>query len=81
LPERKTNVESQLREAAVSVFLLGEHYDETARTLAQLASVQQKRWVVWRAPEARQSTDLKQRALCKEMEQNDSAQKIFLKES
>ncbi len=81
LPERKTNIESQLREAAVSVFLLGEHYDETARTLIQVASLQQKRWVVWRAPEARQSTDLKQRAFCKEVEQNDSAQKIFLNET
>ncbi len=81
LPERKTNVESQLREAAISVFLLGERYDETARALIEVASLLGKRWVVWRAPEARQSADLKQRAFCKQVEQDDSPQKVFLNET
>ena len=81
LPETQTNLENQLRGATLSVFLLGERYDEMARRLTDLASTLQKRWMVWRSPGAKQSTDLKQRAFCRELEQNDAQQKIFLNET
>jgi len=78
LPERQTNVEGQLREASLSVFLFGGEFDERARTLTELARQQQKRWVVWRSPEAEQTSDLKQLAFTGNFEKDDSPQLTFL---
>ena len=78
LPDRQTNLPGQLREAALSVFLLGKSYNESARELADLASKQDKPWVVWSPPEANANRAVEQEGFCKYIEQLDSERKTYL---
>jgi hypothetical protein len=51
LPDRNVGLDGQLRESALSVFLLGEQYDETAARLVSIAAQQSTTpWVVWCSP-------------------------------
>jgi hypothetical protein len=80
LPEKRTNLEAQLRQASLSVFLLGERYDETAQTLTDLAAAQPTPWIVWRSREAALNGDPRQLAFARELERSDSPQLTFLSE-
>lgn len=81
LPDRMLNLPDQLREASLSVFLLGGTYDDTAKELAEIAAKQAKPWAVWRSPAAEQTTAVEQLGFCKYLEQLDSATKTFLNAS
>jgi hypothetical protein len=50
LPDRLVSFDDQLREASLSVFLMGDFYDEIANQLIKAARVSQKPWVVWCSP-------------------------------
>jgi hypothetical protein len=78
LPDRQTKVAEQLREAALSVFLIGESFDEATGTLIDIAAGQRdKPWVVWASPSvANAAAD--QAGLCLHVEQLDSPSKTFL---
>jgi len=78
LPDRLVNLESQLGEASLSVFLLGEAYDETASALAEVASQQGKPWVVWSSPAAEQTEEPAQMGFGRYLEQLDSVSKTYL---
>ena len=78
LPDRKVKLADQLQEAALSVFLLGERYDEAAGELIEEVSTGDKPWVAWCAPSAEQSADANQAGLCLHVEQLDSPSKTFL---
>lgn len=78
LPDRKVNLPEQLRESALSVFLLGETYDETAGELVEIAARQpNKPWLAWCAPTV-ESADADQIGLCRHVELSESASKTFL---
>lgn len=81
LPDRKVNLAGQLREASLSVFLLGEAYNEQAQELAEIASQQEKPWVVWCSPAATQNGSEEQIGFSKYLDQLDSASKTYLNES
>src|SRR5215467_14261305 len=78
LPDRLVNLDSQLREAALSVFLLGEPYDETASSLTEIAAAQGKPWVVWRSAAAEQTAEPQQIGFGRHLEQLDSPAKTYL---
>jgi hypothetical protein len=78
LPDRLVNLESQLSESFLSVFLLGETYDETAEKLAQFAARQGKPWVVWCSPTAAQTEEAEQMGFCRYLEHLDSGSKSYL---
>jgi TIR domain len=79
LPDRTVNLPDQLREAAVSVFLLGADYDETAGELANVAAGQQdKPWVVWCSPTLEQGARGNQIGLSAHLEQLDRTNKTYL---
>jgi hypothetical protein len=79
LPDRLVNLDCQLREASLAVFLLGEAYDETASELAGIAAQQHaKPWVVWRSPAAEQTAGPEQLGFGRYLEQLDSASKTYL---
>jgi hypothetical protein len=79
LPDRTVNLSDQLREAAVSVFLLGLDYDERAGELADIAASQKdKPWVVWCASTVEQGAGANQVGLSAYLEQLDSANKTYL---
>src|SRR5258708_2791225 len=81
LPESMVSFPDDLREASLSVFLLGDSYDETAAELAEIASGLAKPWVVWRSPAAEQKAGAKQIGFCLHLEQLDSATKTYLNAS
>jgi len=60
LPESEIDPQAELRDSALSVFLLGEVYDDKLRPLAELASRLRKPWLVWcsRASEVQQNATL-----------------------
>jgi len=78
LPESEIDPQAQLRDSALSVFLLGEVYDDKLRPLAELAAKLRKRWVVWcsQAFEAAQSAPLL--GLGKFLDQLESQEKTYL---
>lgn len=79
LPDRTVNLPDQLREASMSVFLLGSDYDETTGELAELAAARKdKPWVVWCSPTVEQKAAAEQIGLCAYLEQLDSAGKTYL---
>ncbi len=78
LPDRKVNLAEQLREASLSVFLLGEEYDETAGELVEVASSIDKPWVAWCSPSVEQHAGPEQAGFCGHVEQLDSARKTYL---
>ena len=79
LPEKRVKLPDQLREAALSVFLLGDKYDEAAPELAEIAAGQpQKPWVVWCAPSI-ENAAVDQAGFHAHLEQLDSAAKTYLK--
>jgi hypothetical protein len=79
LPDRLVNLDSQLREASLSVFLLDEAYDETASQLAEVAGRQPaKPWVVWSSPAAEQTAEPEQMGFGRYLEQLDSVSKTYL---
>jgi hypothetical protein len=78
LPDRLVNLDGQIREASLSVFLLGESYDETARELTEIAARQAKPWVVWCSPETEQRATAKQIGFCTYLEQLNSSMKTYL---
>jgi hypothetical protein len=81
LPESMVNFPDELGEASLSVFLLGESYDETAAELAEIANGRGKPWVVWRSPAAEQKAAPEQIGFCRYLEQLDSAKKTYLNAS
>jgi hypothetical protein len=79
LPDRRVKLPEQLLEAALSVFLVGEHYDETAGELVEVASQQRaKPWVVWCSPSVENAT-VDQAGFHAHLEQLDSTAKTYLK--
>jgi hypothetical protein len=79
LPDRVVNLEGQLREASLSVFLLDGVYDQTARKLAEIAARQpEKPWVVWRSPAAEEMAEPEQMSFGRHVEQLDSETKTYL---
>jgi hypothetical protein len=81
LPDRLVNLESQLGEASLSVFLLGDTYDETGQRLAEIAARQGKPWVIWCSPAAEQTEEAEQMGFCRYLEQLDSGSKTYLNAS
>jgi hypothetical protein len=82
LPDRTLNLEDQLREAAVAVFLLGSDYDERAGELAELAAGQNaKPWLVWCSPTVEQGAEANQVGLSAYLEQLDASNKTYLNAS
>jgi hypothetical protein len=79
LPDRTVKLRDQLREASMSVFLLGADYDETAGELVELAAGQNDRpWVVWCSPGMERNAGANQIGFCTYVEQLDSASKTYL---
>ena len=82
LPETYTNLNGQLRNSALSVFLFGQKYDEDALQLTQIAAAQTKPWVVWSAPVRNDvgggGIDIDQMGLLRYVEQMQSASKTYL---
>jgi len=79
LPDRTLKLSDQLREAAVSVFLLGADYDERAGELAEIAATQtDKPWLVWCAPTLEQVGGANQAGFSAYLEQLDAANKTYL---
>ncbi len=79
LPDKRVKLADQLREAALSVFLLGEHYDESIPELVEIAATQrQKPWVVWCSPSI-ESAAVDQVGFHAHLEQLDSPTKTYLK--
>jgi len=78
LPDRQLNLAGQLREAAMSVFLLGEHEDAKAPNLTEIASKQAKPWIVWCSPAAARSASVAQSGFVKALEQLDAPSKTYL---
>jgi hypothetical protein len=64
LPEDFADLPGEITRAAVSVFLLGQVFDETVRELALLVRDQKRRCVVWTSP----SADVDQGFLCEELQ-------------
>ena len=79
LPDRNVNLKEQLREASISVFLLGPQYDETAGELVDIAGTVQKPWVAWCSPAVEQTGDPEQMGFCDHVERLDSAGKTYLR--
>ncbi len=79
LPDRTVNIAEQMREASMSVFLLGADFDDGAGELAELAAGQaDKPWTVWCSPAAEQTASVDQSGFCAYLEQLDSASKTYL---
>ncbi len=79
LPDRTVNLAQQLREASLSVFLMGAEFDEAAGELTELAATQaEKPWVVWCSPGAEHTADANQSGFCAHLEQLDSPAKTYL---
>ncbi len=79
LPDRTVNLPDQLREASMSVFLLGSDYDETAGELVELAASQKdKPWLVWCSPTVEKKAAADQIGFCTYVEQLDSPSKTYL---
>lgn len=79
LPDRTVNVADQVREASMSVFLLGGTFDEAAGELIELAAAERdKAWVAWASPAAEQTADADQSGFCAYVEQLDSPRKTYL---
>jgi hypothetical protein len=79
LPDRKVNLPDQVREASLSVFLLGTDYDEAARELADIAAARKDMpWVVWCSPAAEETAVADQTGFCAYLEQLDSGSKTYL---
>jgi TIR domain len=78
LPDRWVNLDKQLQEASLSVFLLGDAYDDTAVRLTEIASQQAKPWVVWNSPVVGQKATVEQIGFCRYLEQLDSPTKTYL---
>jgi TIR domain len=79
LPDRTVNLTDQLREASLSVFLLGPDYDETAGELVEVTAGQKdKPWVAWCSPTVEQKAAAEQIGFCTYVEQLDSASKTYL---
>jgi hypothetical protein len=82
LPDRTVNLPQQLRDASMSVFLLGGTFDETAGDLTELAAGQpDKPWVVWRSPAAERTAAAEQLGFGAHLEQLDSPSKTYLNAS
>lgn len=78
LPDRKVNIAEQLRGSSMSVFLLGQAYDEAAGELIDIAaSDPMKPWVVWCAPTVN-NADANQVGLWAHVEQTESPHKVYL---
>lgn len=78
LPDRTVNLADQLREASLSVFLLGQDYDEAAGELADIAAGQAgKPWVVWCSADVEKAA-AEQVGFAAYVEQLDSAAKTYL---
>ena len=78
LPDRTVNLPDQLRAASLSLFLLGEAYDETASELVEVAAgLRDRPWVVWCSPIA-ESAGSDQVGFCAYVEQLDSPKKVYL---
>jgi TIR domain len=77
LPDRLVSLSEQLREAALSVFLLDDVYDETLNQLAQDARTIGKPWVIW-CSQASLDGVPRQLGLIQEIERMDSPTKTLL---
>ena len=78
LPDRNVSLPEQLREAFMSVFLLGREYDETACNLVEVAAAQpDKPWVAWCSPGI-ESAGPEQIGFSAHLEQLDSPTKTYL---
>jgi hypothetical protein len=80
LPDRFVNLSDQLREAALSVFLMDNVYEETLDQLVRTALMSSKPSVIWCSPESREAVP-RQLGLIRYLEQFDSPTKTFLDET
>jgi hypothetical protein len=80
LPDRQVSLPDQLREASLSVFVLGDIYDESVDNLSKAASKAGKPWVVWCSPATRDAEPT-QMGFLTELERLDSEMKTFLNEA
>ena len=80
LPDRETRLAEQLREASISVFLLGAQYDENAPDLVDVAAASGKPWLAWRSSEAALADSVDQAGFSSYIEQLESSTKRFLNE-
>ena len=79
LPDRYVNLEDQLREASLAVFLQGEKYDIGVKELAEVAKQNGKKWVVWCSPTGQATQVPEQMALLEFLEKElDSPKKTYL---
>ena len=79
LPDKRVKLSEQLREAVLSVFLVGEHYDETVGELVEIAAAQRdKPWVAWCAPSV-ENAAVEQAGFHAHVEQLDAPTKTYLK--
>lgn len=79
LPDKRVKLPEQLREAALSVFLVGEQFDENAGELVEIAAAHRdKAWVVWCAPSV-ESAAVDQVGFHAHLEQLDAPTKTYLK--
>jgi hypothetical protein len=78
LPAHLLDQTGQLREAALSVFLIGKTWESTGRELASIAARQNKPWIVWPSPELEQQGDMRQLGFWRYLEQIESTGKTFL---
>jgi len=82
LPDREVNLEGQVREAALSVFLLGGQYDQETLNYAQIAADQiEKPWLVWASPSAKLNGSAKALGLIRSLEQMKAVNKTFLNDA
>ena len=77
LPDRKVNLTDQLREASLSVFLIGENYDEHAGGLVEIAAQLDKPWVAWCSPGV-ENAGADQIGFSANVEQLESRTKMYL---
>jgi hypothetical protein len=77
LPDRLVSLTDQVREASISVFLLGDLYDETIDQLTQAANLGGKPWLIWCSPESQDATP-EQIGFIRHLERLDSPAKTFL---
>jgi hypothetical protein len=79
LPDREVNLHDQLRNASMSVFLLGRDWDEASAELTDIAASQRdKPWVVWCSPTMDVAAAPDQVGFAAHIEQLNSSTKTFL---
>jgi hypothetical protein len=78
LPDREVHLDDQLREASLSVFLLGADHSETAEGLAQVATEAGKPWLIWPSSALSATADPTQAAFGRYLQRLNAPNKTYL---